>query len=138
MYINDGGILLHCYHIMPPKRRQPDPDPIYHDLSNWRPKRRRTGNASTTSYLPANVVIENLNPRKKKSKRADGRVYGPLGSSSRVVHAPAPSIHTRSLLSIQEPILPSTSAFPSSPDFDFLVVFEQNVPTKRSRKVCHP
>ena len=123
---------------MPPKHSLPEPDPIYHDLSNWRPKRRRTGNKSAPLSLPTNTVIENLNPRRKKSKRADGRVYGPSGTSSRVVRAPAPSIHNRSLLSVQETIHPSTSTFPSCPDFDFSVVFEQNVPTKRTRKAGNP
>ena len=123
---------------MPPKRSRPEPDPIYHDLSNWRPKRRRTTNTSTPLSLPAHTVIENLNSRRKKSKRADGRVYGPSGTSSRVIRAPAPSIHTRSLLSFQETIQPSTSTLPSCPDFDFSVVFEQNIPTTRTRKAGSP
>ena len=46
------------YHVnMPPKCKQLDPEPIYHDLSNWHPKRHCTANASIPTFSPTNIVV---------------------------------------------------------------------------------
>lgn len=114
------------------KRNLPDPEPIYHNLADWRPKRRKGGTRSQPLALPSKVIIED-HSRRKRSAGLIGRSYGPSGPRGRPIRGAVSRTHGR----IRNPAQVQPAPSSSGADFDVFdtVVFEQNLPPTRKRKV---
>ena len=117
------------------KRNLPDPEPIHHNLADWRPKRRKCGTRSQPLALPSHVIIED-HSRRKRSAGLIGRSYGPSGPRGRPIRGVVRRTH--GCMHDPTPVQPAPSTL--GPDFDVFdtVVFEQNLPPTRKRKVQKP
>ena len=120
--------------ILMSKRTQPEPDPVFHNLADWRPKRRKGGTRSQPLSIPSRVVVEDLT-RRGRSAVVVGRSYGPSGPRGRTIRGAVTRTRVRERVQPSS-TLPQSAPFPTA-DFDGFnaIVFEQNLPPIRKRKV---
>lgn len=122
-------------------KRTLEPEPVYHDLSTYATKRRRS-NRSVPLLSSQSVVVEDLTHRRKRSSRPVGHIYTPnapvkvdrrTSKWRQITNTSAPTHH----VAHSQPTMFGYSAPQNDHDVDIFAgaVFDFTFPPERKRKV---